>query len=246
MRWIGVFLFFLFVFSIAAHAENGGYIVEPHNPQNNKLIDTSGADATISFWELPLWIKIAYISGIFLALLGLIKIIPAVLNRTKNLLENQNRKSIFKYIQNSPGCTITEISDQQMINRGNVKYHIHKLESEGKITIKKMGKFSRLFHNSSTFKDYEKVIVSHLRNDTSRLLLGTIMERPGVTNQELSEKFHLDKSTIHWYIHKFNNDKIIIFETKGKYKKCLVNPAVKTILLRFMPPIEQSISSEDN
>lgn len=244
MRWIGVFIFFLFVFSIAVHAENDRYIVEPHNPQNNKLIDSSGADATISFWELPFRIKIAYISGIFITLLGLIKIIPVVLSRIKILLENQNRKNILKYVRNNLGCTITEISDQQMINRGSVKYHIHKLESEGKITIKKMGKFSRLFHNSSIFKDFDKVIASHLRNDMNKLLLWTILEKPGVTNQELSEKFQMDKSTIHWYIQKFYNDEIIIFETKGKYKKCFVNPAIETILLRFMSPVQQSISSK--
>jgi len=105
MRWLGYLLFFLFIFSMVAHAEKGGYIVEPHSPQNG-LIDTSGADATISFWELPLWIKIAYISGIILASLGLLKIIPIVLARIKNLPENQNRQSILKYILNNPGCTI--------------------------------------------------------------------------------------------------------------------------------------------
>ncbi|MBU4220198.1 MAG: winged helix-turn-helix transcriptional regulator [Euryarchaeota archaeon] len=139
MRWIGVLLFFLFIFSFTVHAEKGGYTVEPYAPQK-ELIDTTGADATISFWELPLWIKIAYISGIILASLGLFKVIPIVLARIKNLLENQNRQGIFKYILNNPGCTIAEISDKQEINRGSVKYHIYRLKSEGKITLTKMEK----------------------------------------------------------------------------------------------------------
>ncbi len=117
-----------------------------------ELIDTSGADATISLWELPIWIKIAYISGVFLAFLGLFKIIPIVLGKIKNLLENQSRQGVFKYILNNPGCCIAEISEQQKINRGSVKYHIHRLKSEGKITLTKMGKFSRLFQNSEAFK----------------------------------------------------------------------------------------------
>jgi len=108
---------------MVAHAEKGGYIIEPYSPQK-ELIDTSGADATISFWELPLWIKIAYISGVFLASLGLFKIIPVVLGRIKDLLKNQSRQGIFKYVLNNPGCTIAEISEQQKINRGSVKYHI--------------------------------------------------------------------------------------------------------------------------
>jgi predicted transcriptional regulator len=242
MRWIGVLLFFLFVFSFAAHAENGGYIVEPYTPQE-ELIDTTGADATISFWELPLWIQIAYISGIILASLGLFKVIPIVLGRIKNVLENQNRQGIFKYILNNPGCTIAEISDKQEINRGSVKYHIYRLKSEGKITLTKMEKFLRLFQNSRAFKDNEQKMAAHLKSETNRLILRTIFENPGITNQELTDKFHVDKSTIHWHIQQFRNDNIVVFEQEGKYKRYFINTDAKMILLRFMPP-SQSIHAQ--
>jgi len=45
------------------------------------------------------------------------------------------------------------------------------------------------------------VIVSYVRNETSRLLLLSILEHPGITNQALAESFNLDKSTIHYYLH---------------------------------------------
>ncbi|MDD1745617.1 MAG: winged helix-turn-helix transcriptional regulator [Candidatus Methanoperedens sp.] len=242
MRWIGVLLFFLFIFSFTAHAEKGGYIVEPYTPQK-ELIDTTGADATISFWELPLWIKIAYISGIFLAFLGLFKVIPIVLARIKNVLENQNRQGIFKYILNNPGCTIAEISDKQEINRGSVKYHIYTLEYEGKIILTKIGKFLRLFQNSEAFKGDEKKMAALLKSETSRLILRTIFENPGITNQELTDKFHVDKSTIHWHIQQFRNDNIIVFEQEGKYKRYFVNAEAEMTLLRFMPS-SQSIHAQ--
>ncbi len=242
MRWIGYLLFFLFFFSIAAHAEKGGYTVDSY-PTQNGPIDTSGADATISFWELPLWIQIAYISGIILAFLGLFKVIPIVLGRIKNLLENQSRQGIFKHILNNPGCTIAEISDMQKINRGSVKYHIYRLKYEGKIILSKMGKFSRLFQNSGAFKDDEQKMAAHLKNETSRLILWTILENPGTTNQELTDKFHVDKSTIHWHIQQFRNDNIIVFEQEGKYKRYFVNAEAEMTLLRFMPS-SQSIHSQ--
>ena len=224
---------------MAVHAENGGYIVEPYSPDDNlkdSLIDTSGADATISYWDLPLWIKIAYISGIVLVFSGLLKLTPIILGRITNLLENHNRRFIFEYIVNNPGCTIAEISDQKKIKRGSVKYHVHKLKSEDRIALVKEEKFIRLFQNSSIFDANEKLIAAHVKNETSRLLLCTIVENPGITNQELADKFNLAKSTTHWHLQKFNNDKIVIFETKGKYKKCFVNPAIEMILLRFMSP----------
>lgn len=228
-------LFFLFIFSIPVHAENGGYIIEPHNPQNDELIDTSGADATISFWDLPLRVKTAYISGLLLAFLGLFKIIPVVLGRIENILENKSRQSILKYILSNPGCTIAEISDQQKINRGSVKYHIHRLKSEGKIAITKMGKFSRLFQNSRNFNDNEQVIISHLKNETSRILLWAILENPGVTNQELGDNFCMAKSTVHWHIQRFYEGGLVTFEQDGKFKKLFLGTDAETILLKIIP-----------
>ncbi|MCZ7385187.1 MAG: winged helix-turn-helix transcriptional regulator [Candidatus Methanoperedens sp.] len=227
---------------MAAHAEKGGYIIEPYSPQK-ELIDTSGADATISFWELPLWIILAYISGVFLAVLGLFKIIPVVLGRIKDLLENQSRQGIFKYVLNNPGCTIAEISEQQKINRGSVKYHITKLEFAGKIILTKMGKFLRLFQNSGALNDNEQVVAAHLKNETSRLLLGAVLENPGITNQELAEKFHLAKSTVHWHIQQFCKGNIIIFKQEGKYRQYFVNADAEMALLRFMPVNQISMNN---
>ncbi len=234
MRWIWYLLFFLFIFSIAAHAEKGGYTVDSY-PIQNGPIDTSGADGTNSFWELPLWIKIAYISGILLAFLGSFKIIPVVLGKIKGMLENHNRQSIFKYILDNPGCTLAEVSYRQEINRGSVKYHIFRLKSEEKIILKKMGKFLRLFQNSGAFKVSEQVIAAHLKNGTSRMLLRAILENPGITNQELAEKYYLAKSTIHWHIQQLSKDNIIISEQEGKYRRYCVNADLEIILLRFIP-----------
>ncbi|SNQ59632.1 winged helix-turn-helix transcriptional regulator [Candidatus Methanoperedens nitratireducens] len=236
MRWIGYLLFFLFFFSIVTtHAEEGGYTVDFY-PTQNGSIDTSGADATISFWELPLWVQIAYISGVILASLGLLKISPIVLARIKNLIENQSRQTILKYILNNPGCTVAELSDQQKMNRGSVKYHIYRLKLVDKIILKKIGKFTRLFQNSGTFNGNEQMIAAHLKNETCRMLLRAILDNPGITNQELTEKFHLAKSTIHWYIQQLSKDNIIVSKQEGKYRRYTVNADTKMILLRFMPP----------
>jgi predicted transcriptional regulator len=136
-----------------------------------------------------------------------------------------------------------EISDKQEINRGCVKYHISKLGFDEKITLTKIGKFLRLFQNSGAFKGNEQKIAAYLKNETNRLLLWNILENPGITNQELKEKFQMDKSTIHWHIKQFRNDNIVVFEQQGKYKRYFINADAKMILLRFMPP-SQSIHAQ--
>ncbi|MCK4269100.1 MAG: winged helix-turn-helix transcriptional regulator [Methanogenium sp.] len=229
----------LLLVSTGVQAATGGYTVKPHVHNQDLidkgLIDSSGADATITFRELPLWIQIFYISGILVTIFGMFKGIPLVLGRIKDLFGNQNRKTIFEYVSENPGCTIAEASENLRINRGSVKYHIMKLNAESKITTVKTGKFTRLFKNSGVFDKDEKVIASYLRNKTSRMLLLSILENPGITNQDLAEIFNLDKSTIHWYLNKFQNSNTILYVTEGKFKKCFVNPALERDLLKFMP-----------
>lgn len=230
-------LFFILSSSTIVHAEESGYIVTPHNDEliGSTHIDTGGADATISFWDLPLWIKIAYTSGLLVSFFGFFKVVPIIFGKIENIFTNSRRQNISKYAFNNPGCTMAEISKELNINRGSVKYHIERLEADKKITFMKTGKFKRIFKNIGIRGNNKKIIASHLRNDTRRLLLWTILKNPGMTNQELSESFHLDKSTIHWHIEKISNDGIIQFENEGKYKKYSVNPAIESDLIKLIP-----------
>lgn len=189
-----------------------------------------------SFLNLPLWVQVLSLSIIFIsALITLIKIVPFSIGRLKNVLDNEKRQAILKYVQENPGCTVADIVDTQNINRGTVKYHVFQLELKGKIFQKRAGKFSRLFHKTTQIRDIESTVTPYLRNDTSKSILKAILEKPGITNQELSSMFNLDKSTIHWYLQKFDNDGIIEFKQAGKFRQCVISEDAKMVLLRFMP-----------
>ncbi len=200
-------------------------------------VDSTGADATITFWDLPLWIQVYYVSGLLMALLVSLKIFPAVISCIKRFIKNQNRQNISKYIVDNPGTTKAEISSNLGINRGTVKYHVHKLESDSKIASMKVSKFTKLFKNSSELKNDEKIITSHIRGETSRILLWSILENPGITNQELAKTLRLDKSTVHWHANKFLADDMIRFEKEGRYLKYYVKDDVAVVMPVLYPPI---------
>ena len=229
-------LFIFLIFSTTALSDDGGYVVRPH-VEGGVGVDSTGADATITFWDLPLWIQVTYVSGLLMAFLGSLKIFPAIISRVKRFVENQNRQNISKYIIDNPGTTKAEISMNLGINRGTVKYHVHKLESDGKIASMKAGKFTRLFKNSSALKNDDKILVSHIRGETSRILLWTILESPGITNQELAETLRLDKSTVHWHAHNFLANDIIRFEKEGRYLKYYVKDNATMDVPVLYPPI---------
>lgn len=229
-----------------------GYIMTPFGPENFTYeervalhitdedlakINASAIGETkqVSFLELPTWIQISFLSGALVTILFSMIAIPAAVRKIRSPLVNQNRNQVFNYIMDNPGCTAPEVSRGQHLNTGTVRYHIQRLELAGKIVMKKIGKFTRLYKNASSFNDREMVIASHLRNETSSRLLQAILEDPGLTNQRLSERFNLDKSTVYVHIQKLVNDEIVVSEADGKQKRYFVSESAKESLRKLMP-----------
>jgi predicted transcriptional regulator len=214
----------------------GDYVVTPAvHPED--IPGVVAADAPgVSWGDLPLWIQVASIFDGLLILFGLAKCLPFLAGRIENVLANRNRNRIFNYVQMNPGCTPAEITAQQNMANGTVKYHVQMLEAQGMIVLRRMGKFTRLFKSASG-SEMEKAAISYMRNETSRNLLQAIMERPGITNSNLAEQFRLDKSSIHWHIERFLKDRMIRFEQDGKYKRYFVSEEAKGVLAKSMMPL---------
>ncbi len=207
----------------------GGYVVKPGSgtPQGSVMVDAPA----IAFWQLPLWVQVAgALDGIFL-MIGLLKAAPFLIGRMQNVLDNRNRLNIFNYVISNPGCTQSEISLKQNMKNGTVKYHVQMLENEGKIILRRMGKFTRLFNTSRANSELEKTVLAYTKNETSKNLLCAIVDEPGVTNQKLSERFRLDKSSVHWHMERFLNDNLVRFEQDGRFKKYFIEPGVDKALI---------------
>ena len=207
----------------------GGYTVKPGSgsPQGSQVPVNA---PTISFWQLPLWVQVAGTLDSILIMVGMLYAMPFIIGRLQNVLDNRNRLNIFNYVLSNPGCTQSEISSKQNMKNGTVKYHVQMLEAEGKVILKRMGKYTRIFNSSRANSELEKVVLSYSKNDTSKNLLYAIMDEPGVTNQKLSERFRLDKSSIHWHMERFLNDNLVRFEQDGRYKKYFLEPGVGKFL----------------
>ncbi|CAJ36156.1 winged helix-turn-helix transcriptional regulator [Methanocella arvoryzae] len=211
--------------------DSGGYVVTPAAPDGSAGKTPVDAPLT-SYGNLPLWVKIASALDALLIAIGLIGVAPAIIGRIQDVLDNSNRQAIFYYVLNNPGCTPAEITARQNMNNSTVKYHLLMLELEGKVSKRRMGKFTR-FYNNAGVNDMEKVVASYLRNDTSRNILQVVMDNPGITNNVLSERFSLDKSTVHWHMERFLKDGLVGFEQDGKYKKYFVRAEASTAFIKL-------------
>jgi predicted transcriptional regulator len=210
----------------------GGYTVNPGtggvDDGQSPPTDARGT----SYRDLPLWIQVAALLDAVLLATGAFGIFCPVAGRILDLMGNQNRLSIYNYVANNPGCTQAEIAMRQNMREGTVKYHLLMLETEGKIIRKRMGKFTRLFRNSGT-SDLERKIASRIRNEMSRNVLLAILRSPGITNQDLSERFGIEKSSVHWHIDRLLEDGIILILQDGRHKQYYMKDDAKDILLKL-------------
>ncbi len=238
-----ILILIIFSFSASAYAQgmndngSGGYVLGTFNDQKTPGIKEDGVidQGLASFWQLPPYIQITYISLGLFAVFSLIKIFPFIFGRLKHVLENPKTKDIYGFIQRNPGVTVAELSKEQKINRGTLKYHLGQLLSNNKIMFVRKGKFLRLFYNNPRAMDKESIISRYLKHDKNKDFLFTIMDYPGITNQDLSQKFTLDKSTVTDYLKKFLDDGIIEYRQDGKFKRCYLQQDARMILLHHRP-----------
>jgi predicted transcriptional regulator len=219
-----------------AEVHEGGYIVMPYDPNSTVAgpVDNSGADGTVSFLELPLWIQLyalpGIIAGVALSFIG-----AALVVRRARKNDNGNKREVLTYISDNLGCTAPELARGRGLNIGTVRYHIRRLQDESRIVLQKIGKYTRIYVNSHTYDDREKLIASHLRSDPSRLILGTLVQTPGISNQKLSEKLGMEKSLVYRYMQKLLDDDIVTFEWEGKNKLYYISQNAKEPLNKLMP-----------
>ena len=228
-----ILLFFMILLPVAI--AQGGYDVSLDTPRDN----VHNANIRCRSGRCPNRSSFYISTSMSAAFLGLLKLMPFVLGKIDDLLKNENRHNILNYIYANPGTTIARISDAQQIERGTVKYHLYKLESEGKIVFRKIGKFSRLFRNSGTFSDDEQKVIAHLHNRNSRAILLLILDQPGITNQELTERLSIEKSAIHWHMDKFISDGLVSYNSDGKFKRYYV---IDNVLVMLQKHTEQAVT----
>ena len=225
-------LFILLIFSTTALSDDGGYVVRPH-VEGGVGVDSTGADATITFWDLPLWIQVYYVSGLLMAFLGSLKLFPAIIIRIKRFVENQNRQSIFKYISDNPCTTTAEISRNLGINRGTLRYHLMMLKRQNRvIPYKTRGKI-HYFLNESTYGEKEKVALAALKNEKHRRIISEILNSERITHGELAEKVGVSPPTINWHIRRLKEQGIVRADTDGRYTAYSIDRGILELLRKY-------------
>jgi len=127
-------------------------------------------------------------------------VLGTVTRARSQLDKNENRKAVLQFIVDYPGATAVDVARAQKINLGTIRYHLFILTLNHKIvTHKDDGKFLRYFTNAGTYSAEERSLLSLMRREPMRKMLEQLLEKPGMSNMELSRR--LDISTTSTYHH---------------------------------------------
>jgi predicted transcriptional regulator len=209
--------------SVSAQAEViqqvGPYTVSVGSPPPGGIVDDHGSDRQVSFWELPLWIQMYYLSGAIGALFVAVKVVPFAFLKLKGTVENRNREMVYRYVEENPGCTVNDIARGESLNLGSVRYHVYRLALARKVREVKTGKFARFFRNNGAYNDREIVVISALNIRTNRAIVSLLATDSGLSNKQIAERLQIKVSLAHVYLSGLVKDHIIRFEKNAQRKQ---------------------------
>jgi predicted transcriptional regulator len=139
--------------------------------------------------------------------------VGAVARARSRIDKNDNRNSVMKYVIANPGSTLRDISRGMRMNLGTVRYHIFILGLNHRIvTYQSDGKHVCYFINSGTYTREEQLVLSVMRREGMRKILGTLLNRPGLSNVELSSEVGLQESAVSRYMKELAEKGLVVKE----------------------------------
>ena len=105
------------------------------------------------------------------------------------------------YVKENPGVTLHEMARSLGMNVGTARYHLFILSLNHRIVSSKFDeKFVRYFPNSGSYTKSEQLVLSLVRRDGVRKLLSLLLEKPGLSNLELSKQLDMRDNAVSRYI----------------------------------------------
>ncbi|WP_424358715.1 winged helix-turn-helix transcriptional regulator [Methanocella sp. MCL-LM] len=150
-----------------------------------------------------------------------------------NVLDGRTRKLVYEYAVSHPGSTRPQIAHELGLNEGTVTYHLDVLEKANGLLTVKVDKAIHYFARNRLWDKMELRLHARLNNETGKLLLNSILERPHITSIELCRLSNRSKSTISWHIKRLEQDGIIRVQKAGRNSYNCISEVAAPLLARL-------------
>ena len=127
-------------------------------------------------------------------------------------------EKILAYLRKHPGSTQKQLITAMETSRGSVCYHLDKLLTAKKLQKVYAGNIPRYYPVPApnlTEDPLEQTLRQLLSRKKSERFLRTLYEHPDATRKELAETLNVLPTTIHWYLHSYANEHIVLITKDG-------------------------------
>jgi predicted transcriptional regulator len=140
--------------------------------------------------------------------------LPALILQGAGLRNVSSRMVIFEHIVMNPGTHFRGICEALDMSVGVVQYQVERLVSMGMILFRRDQRYKRFFE-ARRYGEDELTIYSLLRRDSTRLILGYLLDNGGAYHQELVNRLGLSSQLVTWHIRLLRSRKVIESIPKG-------------------------------
>lgn len=128
-------------------------------------------------------------------------LVGTVARAKDRLNKNENRNCIVQYVTEYPGSTLGDISRGLKMNIGTVRYHILILDMNHRISaLQADDKHIRYFQASGQYTMEDRLVMSLARREGMKKVLGALLDKPGLSNMDLSRELNLKESAVSRYM----------------------------------------------
>lgn len=242
----------------------GGIQAEPIYENVTPVYDGKRINTVEDGWHsLPLWRQIvitdlsAYFEGTILhrpylfaapvlfVLLGLCGILRFTSNKKRE--RSPIPKKLLAYIKVHPDNTQKQLITAMETSRGSVCYHLDKLQKAKKLQKVYAGNVPRYYPVPApnlTEDPLEQTLRQLLSRKKSGKFLRTLYEHPDATRKELAEALNVLPTAIHWYLHSYADEHIVLRTKDGSEFRYALTGEAQQIYERLTQGTSENSASQ--
>jgi len=125
----------------------------------------------------------------------------------------ERRNEILNYILNRPGVTFRELARELGLGIGDLQYHLAKLEKEGKVFSRKVGRRRYIF--PAGFEEEAQRLLMAISTETRRRILLLLMEGPR-SQGKLARELGVSQPTVSYHMRELEKLGVVRAKRAGK------------------------------
>lgn len=154
----------------------------------------------------------------------------------------ERRNEVLEVIRNKPGITFRQLARELEIGIGDLQYHLRRLEKEGIVFSRRLGKRRYLFPKG--FEENAQRLLIAISTDTRRRILLLLMRGP-LSQGEIATSLGLSQPTVSYHMGELKKLGIVKTEERGKSVIYHLNydpETIARIIKEYRPSIWENLA----